>query len=282
MNKVTEYAYAKINLSLDVLRKREDGYHDLRMVMQQIDLKDVITVKNSDEVKIECNNPKVPTDTSNLVCKAYRILADKFNIKKGVNINIEKNIPIAAGLAGGSSDAAATLKGLNKLWNLNLTDKELMELAVNIGADVPYCILGGTALAEGIGEELTTLKSFEDKLVLIAKPDIDVSTAYVYTNLKLDKLNQHPNTENIINNIESDDIISLSNNMINVLETVTINKYKIIEDLKTKMLKYGALGSLMSGSGPTVFGLFDDMNKMENCYNELRKDIKEVYITKTI
>lgn len=282
MNKVTEYAYAKINLSLDVLRKREDGYHDLRMVMQQIDLKDVITVKNSDEVIIECNNPKVPTDASNLVYKAYRLLAHKFNIKKGVNINIEKNIPIAAGLAGGSSDAAATLKGLNKFWNLNLTDKELMELAVNIGADVPYCILGGTALAEGIGEELTTLKSFKDKLVLIAKPDIDVSTAYVYTNLKLNKVNQHPNTEMIIRNMENEDINSLSNNMINVLETVTISKYKIIQNIKTKMLKYGALGSLMSGSGPTVFGLFDDINKMENCYKELKKDIKEVYITKTI
>lgn len=277
-------AYAKINLALDVIRRREDGYHEVDMVMQQIDIYDNITLsQNDDGVIITCNNPKIPTDSSNLVYKAWKVISDFCNIKRGIHINIEKNIPSAAGLAGGSSDAAAVLKGLNKLWNLNLDMDQLMMLGTKIGADVPYCILGGTARARGIGEKLTKLKSCKDKLVLIAKPDIDVSTAYVYNNLKLSDISiKHPDIELIEKCIQLDDLKTLSEKMGNVLESVTANKYDIIQTIKQVMMNNGAIGSLMSGSGPTVFGVYENQEDLKKSYENLKCVVPYVSMTKTI
>ncbi|EOD01691.1 4-(cytidine 5'-diphospho)-2-C-methyl-D-erythritol kinase [Caldisalinibacter kiritimatiensis] len=276
-------SFAKINLCLDVLKRREDGYHEIKTVMQQIDLKDIITLKdNEDKVIIETNHPQVPTDSTNLVYKAWKLLSNRYNIDKGVYIKIDKNIPVAAGLAGGSSNAAAVLKGLNELWSLNISQKELMELAAQIGADVPFCIMGGTALAEGIGEKLTKLSSFSDKLILLAKPSISVSTAYVYKNLELNKIDFRPNTNDIIRYIEENNLESLATNMGNVLETVTIKEYPIIKEIKDKMIQYGALGSLMSGSGPTVFGIFKNEDDAIKCKAELSKHIDTVHVVKTL
>ncbi len=282
MKSITMNAHAKINLSLDVLYKRTDGYHELRMIMNQIDLKDIVTITKTNRTTIECNNPNVPLGSSNLAYKAWEVLSNEYGIKEGVHIKIDKNIPIAAGLAGGSADAAAVLKGLNKLWNLNLTTTDLMKLGVKIGADIPYCIMGGTALAEGIGEKLTKLTSFSGKLILLAKPDVDVSTKEVYENLLLDKIKTHPQTDMLIEYINRDNVNKLAANMVNVLETVTQKKYSEIESVKKEMIEYGALGSIMSGSGPTVFGVFENKDDIIKCKNKLKTKIKDVYIVKTI
>ncbi|MGF7058944.1 4-(cytidine 5'-diphospho)-2-C-methyl-D-erythritol kinase [Brassicibacter mesophilus] len=276
-------AHAKINLSLDVLTRREDGYHELKMIMQQIALKDIITIEDRDtDVIIESNNNDIPLDSSNLVYKAYRLLADMYNIKKGIYIHIQKNIPVAAGLAGGSTDAAAVLKGLNQLWNINMPQKELMDIGVKIGADVPYCLMGGTVLAEGIGEKLTELRSFSDKLILLANPDIPVSTAHVFKSLKLNDILVHPDTESLLKSVYNDDINFLAKNMANVLETITIKEHPILNDIKQHMLEYGALGSLMSGSGPTVFGIFKNEYDIQKCKDSLSNRIKTVIMTKTV
>lgn len=285
MNRIKLDAYAKINLSLDVLGKKENGYHELSMIMQQIDLKDTVTITELPEqnkVIINSNNPKVPLDNTNIVYKAWEILSNKYSINKGVCIDIQKNIPLAGGLAGGSTDAAAVLKGLNKLWDLKLTDKELMEISLEIGSDIPFCIMGGTALAEGIGEKLTSLKPLLNKHILIANPGIEVSTAYVYKNLNLKEVKERPNIQNIIRYIEKDDLNSLAKEMKNVLETVTIDKYPIINGIKSDMIEEGAIGSLMSGSGATVFGIFDDEDKLKFCKQKLEEKIETVIATKTI
>ena len=282
MGEIKIDAYAKINLSLDVVNRREDGYHELRMIMQQIDLKDVITIREINAgMVIESNSSEIPTNASNLVHKAWKILRDEYNIYKGIHVKIDKQIPVSAGLAGGSSDAAAVLKGLNKLWKLNIADEKLMEMGLKIGADVPYCIMGGTALAEGIGEKLTKIKDFSSKLILLAKPDISVSTAEVYTGLNLNNIAIHPNTDELIEYIKQDDVESLAKNMVNVLENVTVQKYSIIQQIKNDMIECGALGSLMSGSGPTVFGIFDDENSIIKCKTNLEKYLKTVHIVKT-
>lgn len=283
MAKITVDAHGKINLSLDVLSRRQDGYHELRMIMQQIALKDIITMEELDsDIIIECNNTNVPTDTSNLVYKAWRLLSSRFNINKGVYIYIEKNIPIAAGLAGGSSDAAAVLKGLNNLWSLGLSQQDLMDIGLEIGADVPYCIIGDTALAEGIGEKLTRLPSFTDKLILLANPGVSVSTAHVFKSLDLNSIEKHPDTNLLINAIRENNLDCVASNMVNLLESVTIEEHPIIEKIKKTMMKNGALGSLMSGSGPTVFGIFDDKIAMKKCKEILSKDVSIVIETKTI
>ncbi len=276
-------AHAKINLSLDVLKRREDGYHELKMIMQQIELKDIITLEDGHtDVVIESNNSEIPLDSSNLAYKAYSLLKEMYDIQKGVYINIQKNIPVAAGLAGGSSDAAAVLKGLNKLWQLNLTQKDLMDIGVKIGADIPYCIMGGTALSEGIGEKLTELKSFSNKLILLANPNIPVSTAHVFKSLKLDNVLVHPDTDSLLKSIRENDTKSLAKNMVNVLETVTIQEHPIIDDIKRHMTEHGALGSLMSGSGPTVFGIFENEEDILRCKDSLNNRIKTVIVTKTV
>ena len=283
MKEIEIDAYAKVNLSLDVLYRREDGYHEINTIMQQINLKDTLVISDLKEgIVIECSHPEVPLDSSNLVYKAWMGLKEKFSIDKGAHIIINKNIPVAAGLAGGSTDAAATLKGLNELWGLNLTEEELMDIGVTIGADVPFCIMGGTALAQGIGEKLTRLSSFSRKLVLVANPGIPVSSAHVYKNLRLERLSERPDTDRLIRSIEEDDLSFLAQNMVNVLEQVTLEEYSIIKDIKEQMKRLGALGSLMSGSGSTVFGIFDNMETLERCKNEMENNVKVLISTKTI
>jgi len=281
MSKIIMDAYGKINLSLDVLRRKSNGYHEVKMIMQQINLKDIVTIEEieGNQVIIESNNTKVPTDSSNLVYKAWKLLSEKSGISKGVRIHIEKNIPVAAGLAGGSSNAGAVLKGINKLWDLGLTTEELMEIGLNIGADVPYCILGGTALAEGIGEKLTKLPSFKHKYILIANPGVEVPTPYVYKNLDLSNIDEHPRTKELIKAMEENDLKFISENMMNLLETVTIKKEPIVQEIKDTMTEHGALGSLMSGSGPTVFGIFDNRKDLERCKEKLPESIKIVIPT---
>jgi 4-diphosphocytidyl-2-C-methyl-D-erythritol kinase len=273
---------AKINLSLDVIGKREDGYHLLRMIMQSVSLFDVVTIKSGqDNIRVFCENKDVPCNESNIAFKAAKLILEKYKIEDGVHIFIEKNIPIAAGLAGGSTDAAGVIKGINELYKLNLTIQEMMDIGLKIGADVPYCIIGGTALAEGIGEKLTRLEPIKETWCVLAKPPIAVSTVEVYKGLKLDELTEHPETDRIISYIENGDIESIGQNMVNVLETVTIKKYSVISEIKNVMMGFHALGSMMSGSGPTVFGLFADKDTAEKCYNKIREDFKEVYLVKT-
>lgn len=283
MNKIQIEAYGKVNISLDVIGKRKDNYHEIETIMQQIDLKDILTIRDrKNEIKIECNNSLVPLDSSNIVHKAFRVLSEKCHVKRGAHIIIEKNIPVAAGLAGGSANAAATLKGLNKLWNLNLTEAELMDIGVHIGADVPFCIMGGTALAKGIGEKLEKLDSFKDHMLLLANPGIEVTSSHVYSVFDVENIKNRPQTDTLLKAIQKNDIYTVSKNMVNVLEQVTCKEYKEIEKIKEDMIKCGALGSLMSGSGPTVFGFFDDEDKLYNCKRILEKRIEKVFIARTI
>jgi len=283
MGELTVDANGKINLALNVIRKREDNYHDIDTIMQQIDLKDTITIRDRKKgIKIECNIPEVPLDSSNLVYSAWEKMKEKTGINRGIHIIIKKNIPVASGLAGGSTDAAAVLKGLNKFWKTDMTEEELMDIGASVGADIPFCIMGGTALARGIGERLIELNSFSNKFILLANPGIPVSTVEVYKKLNLDKIERRPNMDRLVQAVEDDDIYTLAENMKNVLEEVTLEKFKQIEVIKEDMMRFGALGSLMSGSGPTVFGLFDNENDLIKCKVELEKKVPKVLITKTI
>lgn len=276
-------AYGKVNISLDVVGKREDGYHLLSMIMQNIDLYDEIEVeKQQCGITLECNKSYVPVDNRNLAYKAAEIFKERYDIVDGVKINIEKNIPVSAGLAGGSTDAAAVLKVMNELFNVNATEEELMELGLKLGADIPYCIHGGTALCEGIGEIITPIKSFKDKIIVLVKPAFGVSTKEVYKNFNLEKVKQHPKTSEIINAIENDDLNFVANNMKNLLENVTLRKHKILIKIKEEMNACGAINSMMSGSGPTVFAFFDDMLKAQRCFEKMKKKYSDVFITRTI
>lgn len=277
-------AMAKINLGLDVLRKRSDGYHDLRMIMQTVYLYDQIEISEvkTSGITLTTNAGYLPVNEDNLVYKAAKLLMDEFGIEQGVNICLKKYIPVAAGLAGGSSDAAATLVGLNRLFSLGLSREELRKRGVKIGADVPYCIMRGTALAEGIGDVLTMLPAAPDMHVVLAKPPIHVSTGFVYTNLKADRLAYHPDIDAQVDAIRTGDGYAMAKLMGNVLETVTIPAYPVIDEIKETMKRAGALGAMMSGSGPTVFGLFDDAAQAKKAYEELRNGslAKNVYLTK--
>lgn len=276
-------AYGKINLALDVIRRREDGYHDVRMVMQTVGIYDGIEIvkTNTGRIEIETNIFYLPTNENNIVYKAVKLLFDEFNITAGVRIKLKKFIPVAAGMAGGSADAASVLFGINKMFNLKLSLQELMERGVKIGADVPYCLMRGTALSEGIGEKLTRLPDMVQCPVLIAKPPISVSTKYVYENLKLDENTKHPDIYGMIEAIENQNLKMIASKMGNVLESVTIKEYPEIEVIKKTMLECNALNSLMSGSGPTVFGLFEtkeDAYKAKEKVKELNY-AKQVYVT---
>ena len=276
-------AYGKVNISLDVVGKREDGYHLLSMIMQNIDLYDEIEVEKQEcGIILECNKSYVPVDNRNLAYKAAEIFKERYDIVDVVKINIEKNIPVSAGLAGGSTDAAAVLKVMNKLFNVNATEEELMELGLKLGADIPYCIHGGTALCEGIGEIITPIKPFRDKIVVLVKPAFGVSTKEVYKNFNLEKVKQHPKTAEIINAIENDDLNFVASNMKNLLENVTLRKHKILIKIKEEMNACGAINSMMSGSGPTVFAFFDDMLKAQRCFEKMKKKYSDVFITRTI
>ena len=276
-------AYAKINIVLDVVGKREDVYHLLKMIMQTIDLYDTIKIKKINYgIKINCNKEYVPTDERNLAYKAAKLFMDTYNINSGVEIYIEKNIPVAAGLAGGSTDCAAVLKMMNKIFNINASDEELMKLGVKLGADVPYCIVGGTALCEGIGEKITKLKPFKNHILVLVKPPFGVSTKEVYKAFDLEKVRIHPATSSIIEKMKQGDLKFVSNNMKNLLENVTLRKYKSLIGLKEEMISLGSVGALMSGSGPSVFGFFDDITKAQKCYDKMKEKYTDVFITRTI
>ena len=266
-------ALAKINLGLDILGKREDGYHEVRMIMQTIQMYDVLEMnkKNIPGISLAVNYPFIPTDERNLVYKAAKLLMDEFQVEEGVSIHLDKFIPVAAGMAGGSSDAAAALVGINRLFRLGLTERDLMERAVNIGADVPYCVMRGTALAEGIGEKLTRIARMPQCYVLVGKPGINVSTKAAYESLKLDQIQTHPDIDGMVRDIENSDLYSMVNKMGNVFEPGIIGKYPVIREIKDLMEEHGALKAMMSGSGPTVFGIFDDKKKMEEAAAVLRE-----------
>ena len=281
-------AYGKINLGLDVLRRREDGYHDVRMIMQTVGIFDRVDLiwKEEPGIQVETNLYYLPTNENNLVYKAAKLLMDEFQVQEGLLIRLRKFIPVAAGMAGGSSDAAAVLFGVNKMFRLGLTTEELMERGVKIGADVPYCILRGTALSEGIGEVLTSLSPVPQCQVLVAKPGINVSTKFVYENLHANDLRpeQHPDIDGMIRAIKAQDLQGIADKLGNVLETVTVKEYPVIQEIKDKMVEFGAIGSLMSGSGPTVFGLFTNPKAAQQAYAELRYGessglAKQVYLT---
>lgn len=295
--KVTVKGYAKINLGLDVIGKLENGYHLLRSVMQQIDLYDTVELSclsepmenehtdyvaeaytdNGPQIILTSDSDEVPLDQSNLAYKAAKLLMEHDGIGEGVHIRIIKRIPIAAGLAGGSTDAAAVLMGMNELFGLGHSKDELQELGVKLGADVPFCIMGGTALAEGIGERLTPIKTMPTMYLVIAKPSIGVSTKYVYENLRLEQVT-HPDTEKILAAMQRKELAEMTGLLGNVLESVTIEKYPLIRELKDAMLETGAVGSLMSGSGPTVFGIFDTMEKAAEAEKRMQRKYPRVFI----
>ena len=261
MDKIQLKALAKINLGLDVLRRREDGYHEVKMIMQTIGLHDDLEIRKTKTpgIQVKTNLYYLPTNENNLVYKAAKLLMDEFQIQDGVSIQLKKRIPVAAGMAGGSSDGAAELWGINQMYGLGLSMQALMERGVRLGADVPYCIQRGTALAEGIGEKLSVLPPMPKCTILIAKPGISVSTKFVYENLHANDLKpeQHPDVDSMIEAMRQKDLGLLCSRMGNVLETVTIPAYPVINEIKRTMMDNGAIGSMMSGSGPTVFGIFD-------------------------
>ncbi len=285
MNEVQRKAYAKVNLGLDVVRRLENGYHEVRMVMQSVGIYDELFFeKTTSGIVISTDSGELPTDENNLIYKAAKLMFDKYEISGGVSIYLQKNIPIAAGMAGGSTDAAATMKGLNELFELGVATQELMELGVQIGADVPYCILGGTALAEGIGEKLRALPSAPNCTLLVAKPDINVSTKYVYEHLDAEGVEEHPDIDGMVTAIERGDMQGILERMGNVLENVTVKAHPIINTIKQRMQELGAQESLMSGSGPTVFGIFFDKEKAREAYEKLveEKLAKQVFVTEFV
>jgi 4-diphosphocytidyl-2-C-methyl-D-erythritol kinase len=278
----TVKAPAKINFALDVLSRRPDGYHEVAMIMQTIALYDTISVRSGFEgIKLTTDSSKIPTDETNIAYKAAHYLSTKYNVKRGAHIHIEKRIPVAAGLAGGSTDAAAVLKLLNKVWDLKLSKAELMDAGKRLGADVPFCIQGGTCLAEGLGEKLTAIKSIPDCYILLAKPNVGVSTKEVYQNLDLNNITEKPNISAMLQAIEKQNLKEISSSMGNVLETVTTKMHPIIVELKHKLIEYGAIGSLMSGSGPTVFGIFEDMASAYGAYDHIKTLVNEIFVVKT-
>lgn len=283
MDDISLKALAKINLGLDVVRRREDGYHEVRMIMQTIHLYDrlKITKTKTPGIEIHSNLPFLPVNENNLVYKAGKLLMDEFDIREGVRVDLLKRIPVAAGMAGGSSNAAAMLYGINQLFGLKLSRQALMERGVTIGADVPYCLMRGTALAEGIGEKLKQLPPMVKCPVLIAKPQISVSTKFVYQNLKLDEHTIHPDIDALIGAIRNKDFTAICGNMGNVLESVTIPNYPVIAQIKEKMMEAGASHAMMSGSGPTVFGLFEDEEIARHARDVMKESglARQVYLT---
>lgn len=276
-------ANAKINLGLDVLRRRADGYHEVKMIMQTVGISDRLEfAKLSDDcIRISTNRRELPVGPQNLIYKAARLVKDTCQIAEGISVKLEKNIPVAAGMAGGSADAAATIHGMDRLFDLQLSLEEKQKLGVQIGADVPYCLMGGTALAEGIGEALTALPAVPDAYLVVAKPDIDVSTAFVYKNLHVDRLRSHPDIDGMVESIKKGELSGITARMENVLETVTIAHYPVIAQMKEFLKEQGALNALMSGSGPTVFGVFEKEETARAAYEAMRqrKFTEQVYLT---
>lgn len=277
-------ARAKINLGLDVVRKREDGYHEVRMIMQMINLYDKITLRKKTEpgITVTANLSYLPVNEDNLVYRAAKLLMDEFQVSGGLEIVLQKYIPVAAGMAGGSSDAAAVMVGVNRMFHLGLSKKQLMERGVKIGADVPFCIMRGTALAEGIGEKLTTLPAMPHCSLVIAKPKVHVSTKFVYGNLKADEITEHPDIDGQVQALRDNDLEQIVAKMGNVLETVTIPAYPVIDKIKQTMIRHGAMGAMMSGSGPTVFGVFEREEQAKEVCRLLKKEgsAKQIYLVR--
>lgn len=275
-------AYAKINLGLDVVKRLSNGYHQVKMIMQTVGIFDELLFEKAESgITLSTDSGELPTDENNLIYKAARLMQEKYRLSKGVRIHLQKNIPIAAGMAGGSTDAAATMKGINRLFGLDAPLSELMEYGVSIGADVPYCLMGGTALAEGIGEKLTALPPAPDCFILVAKPDISVSTKYVYEHLDAAGLKSHPDIDGMRAAIEAGSLQGILDRMGNVLETVTVPAYPVIDTLKRRMRELGAVNSLMSGSGPTVFGIFLEENAASHAKEQLQREslAKQIFVT---
>jgi len=285
MEKLQLRAYAKINLGLDVIRRLENGYHEVKMIMQTVGIYDELTFERIPSgIVLTTNHGELPLDENNLIYKAVRLMQENYGISEGVKVHLQKNIPVAAGMAGGSTDAAATLKAMNVLFDLQASEEELRELGVKIGADVPYCIMGGTALAEGIGEKLTALPKAPDCYLLVAKPDINVSTKYVYEHLDAKEGYAHPDIDGMVEAIKTGSLKGITDRMGNVLESVTIEAHPIIATIKERMLALGADNSLMSGSGPTVFGIFTDKDKATKAYEQVKKEqlAGQVFVTQFV
>lgn len=283
MDRLELKALGKINLGLDVLGRRENGYHDVRMVMQTVYLYDRIIMKKSKTpgIRLETNLYYLPVNENNLAYQAAQMLMDEFHIEEGVSIQLDKHIPVAAGMAGGSSNAAAVLFGMNRMFSLGLSQKELMERGVKLGADVPYCIMRGTVLAEGIGEILTPLSPMPKCYVLIAKPAISVSTKMVYEKLDSHEIEDHPDIDGILAGLKAGDLKKVAGSMGNVLERVTVDAYPVIDQIKKMMIKEGALNAMMSGSGPTVFGIFEEKATARKAADAIRdaRLTKQVHVT---
>lgn len=276
-------AYGKINLGLDVVRRLENGYHEVRMIMQSVKLADIVTIKriSEDKIVVRTDQENLSCDESNLAYKAAKLMKEKYSVQDGVEIFLEKHIPMAAGMAGGSADCAAVLKGMNELFGLGLALEDMQKTGVKLGADVPYCLMGGCALSEGIGEVLTALKAPPACTVLLAKPDIDVSTKYVYEHLKLDTLERHPDIDGMMQDIEEGNLEKLCGKLENVLESVTGKEYPVIGEIEKIMKDAGAPAAVMSGSGPTVFGIFKGTKAAETAMAGIRERnlAKEVFLS---
>ncbi|TVX95783.1 4-(cytidine 5'-diphospho)-2-C-methyl-D-erythritol kinase [Cohnella terricola] len=284
MSKIYEKAPAKINLVLDVLNKREDGFHEVEMVMTMVDLADRLEMEElpRDQIVLSSQAGFIPLDEKNLAFQAARLIKERYGVKRGVYIHLDKQIPVAAGLAGGSSDAAAALRGLNRLWNLNLSTEELETLGAELGSDIPFCIRGGTALARGRGEKLETISPPPQCWVILAKPPINVSTADVYGKFRVSDIPKHPSVADMMGALSRQSFHDMCASLGNVLESVTLNRYPEVKQIKDCMIKSGADGVLMSGSGPTVFGLVSKEVKVARVYNGLRGFCKEVYVARML
>ena len=280
MQQISLRSMAKINLGLDVVRRRPDGYHDLRMIMQTVQLSDVITLERRSEpgIALTCSERSLPADKHNLAWRAAALLQEEFGLSEGVRIHLEKHIPAAAGLAGGSGNAAAVLEGMNALFDLGLTPEELRVRGLSLGADVPYCLMRGTALAEGVGEILTPLPALPDCSVLLVKPDVSVSTKEVFTRLRLDESTTHPDIDGMRAAVEAGDLPGVLSRLGNVLESVTIPLCPVIADIKQALTQLGAEAALMSGSGPTVFGIFTDPTSAKAAADEMRKHFPDAFV----
>lgn len=275
-------AYGKINWVLDVISKRPDGYHEVEMIMQSVYLYDTITIAETySGIKLNTNWDFIPIDENNIAYKAAKLIMESKGINCGVNICLHKNIPVAAGMGGGSADAAAVLLGLNKLWSLGLSICELKDMALSLGADVPFFMLGGTALACGVGEKLTPIKPLEDVIMLIVKPDFGVSTAQVYSMFEINKITERPDIPQMVDALRTGDLAAIGKNLCNVLEQIVCTMHPEVSELKQQMIRKGALGSLMSGSGPTVYGIFEDYDQAEEVYKALKDRYPQSYLTRT-
>lgn len=271
---IRQKAYAKVNIGLDVLRRRPDGYHELKMIMQTVDIFDDLTFEREREpgIRLRIEGADLPADENNLVYRAAALMMEERQIKEGVAITVTKRIPIAAGMAGGSADAAAAMRGLNALFEMGYATEALRELGVRLGADIPYCITGGTMLSEGIGEVLTPLPAPPECYLVVAKPDMDVSTAFVYQNLRADSLPFHPDIDGMVKALAAGDLGGITDRMENVLETVTVPAYPVIDRIKTRMRELGAENALMSGSGPTVFGIYKEQETAKKAAAIIREE----------